>query len=195
MQSLNAKIFICVDETGRKHYSDKHCPRQNQNVTGTMNKSGTINKLGKLEIPEEIRVYTSAIQVIKQGFTLLISREPQNREYADVYQLVTVAERRHQMFISNPDEKLFETYLPLSAGERERMISSLSDACRQHGYFSICSAIEGNPWLSKEEQNLLNSMPEQQRFRERDTFSCDKATSAHSGGVISDKMLMYFCRR
>ena len=195
MQSLNAQIFICEDETGRKHYSDKRCPLQNQNISGVMNKSGTINKLGKLEIPEEIRAYTSAIQVIKQGFTLLTIREPRNREYADVYQLVTQAERRHQIFISNPDEKRFKTYRPFSVENQQRMIRSLSDACRKRGYFSICSAIEGNPWLTNEEKALLNSMTEEQRFRKNDKSSCDKATVAHSGGVISDKMLLYFCRR
>ena len=194
-QTINAQVFICVDEKDRKHYSDKRCVLSGKNTTGSMDKSGTINEHGNLEIPENIRAYTSAIQVVKQLFTLLTSREPANREYTDVYKLVSEAEQRHQVFISNPDSKRFQTYSPFSAENQQRMIRSLSQACRKQGYFSICSAIEGNPWLSASEKVLRDGMTDEEKFVKTDATSCEKATEAHGGGVISDKMLLYFCRK
>ena len=101
---LSAQIFICVDENGRKHYSDKRCPAKKSSANKT--KSATINRNGKLEIPEEVKAYSVAIRVIKEGFSFLASREPNNAVYVRIYRMVARAERRHLNFIANPDEAI-----------------------------------------------------------------------------------------
>ena len=192
---LSAKIFICIDDKGRKHYSDKRCPLPGQKIDGTVSKLGIANRYGKLEIPDEIKAYTAAIQVIRHSFSVLSDREPANQGYKMLLQLVTYAEQKHTRFIQTPDESRFGTYQPFSNANLNEIVASLSDACRIHGYFSICSAIEGNTWISKEEKRYLSEQNNRKASDTNRKKSCDKANVAHTGGVISDKMVRYFCRK
>ena len=192
---LSAQIYICVDESGRKHYSDKRCPAKKQNNAGKMSSSGTINKFGNLEIPENIKAFSIAIRVIKEGFSFLATREPANAEYIRIYRMVANAERRHLSFIANPDEDRFTSYRPFNQSNQDIIISSLSNACRMRGYFTICSTIEGNPWLASVEQRHLADGWPRKSIEEGADKSCEKAASANTGGVISDKMMRYFCEK
>ena len=160
-----------------------------------MSNSGTINKFGNLEIPEEIKAFSIAIRVIKEGFSFLATREPTNTEYVRIYRMVANAERRHLNFISNPDTRQFTTYRPFDTTNQEIIITSLSNACRMRGYFTICSTIEGNPWLASVEQRHLADAWPRKHIDEGADRSCEKATSANTGGVISDKMMRYFCEK
>ncbi len=190
---VSAQIFICVDENGRKHYSDKRCPVKK--TSSNKNNSATINRFGKLEIPDAVKAYSVAIRVIKEGFSFLATREPENAEYVNIYRMVARAERRHLDFIANPSSDRFQSYQPFNRDDKKIIIASLSNACRIRGYFTICSTIEGNPWLSEEElRHLTDNWPRRSLDGSADS-SCDKATTANTGGVISDKMMRYFCEK
>jgi len=188
--SINAQIFICVDGNGQRHYSDKRCP------TSKGQKTESFSEKGKIVPPKSVTVFTAAIKLVKQSFALLTIYEPTNDTYQSLYQRSLQIELKHQRFISSPNRRKFNRYNPFGMDLQTRIITNLSEACRVKSYMTICSTLEGNPWIATLENEYSSQTTEASHDvnKEQRDKLCKKATNAHSGGVISNSMLAYFCK-
>lgn len=187
---VNAQIYICVDTNSQRHYSDKKCPQKKRR------QEGSIDKTGKAHATSNVKMFSSVLRLLKRSYALLTIYEPGNQEYSELYNRVTTAELKHMRFLSNPIRSQFSNYNPLGKQLQKRVIQSISDACRNRGYFSVCATIEGNPWISQTERDeFLSDMENKYASVSEDNSLCDRAVDANTGGVISDEMKTFFCRK
>jgi hypothetical protein len=183
-----AQIYICVDENGQRHYSDKRCPGKK------LTQAASVDKRGQERAPDNVQIFGSAIQLLKRSYALLTIYEPENREYSELYNAVSRAEMKHMRFMSNPMPSRYNNYSPFNKDTQARIIASISDACRYRGYFSVCAAMEGNPWIAKLEMNYhREELRTNYSHSSSNSDFCDKAVDAREGGVISDDLMAYFC--
>ena len=63
---------------------------------------------------------------------------------------------------------------------------------------TVCGVVEGNYWLSGEELIYMKSRLDEGLLYRRTTLEkkeqCEKAKRSRLGGVITQKMVNYFCR-
>ena len=183
--TVQAKIFICIDEQGRKHYSDKMCPRKIAKQTEYYRVKG------KTIPPKNVTDYTPVLKLARESLALLQLIEPDQLVYSALYDTINKAHNRHVHFLSFPESKRFARYDPLGTSLQQQLIATLSTACRIRGHLTICAAIEGNPWFTALEQEYFDLYKENFRLTKR---FCEKAESAHIGGVISRQMQNFFCQ-
>jgi len=181
---ISAKIYICVDEQGKRHYSDKRCPT----TPGKVSQSYAMTN--RVVAPQNVIAYSSVLKLARESLALLMILEPTDSTYINLYDDVSVAQRRHSNFINNPDRSRFRGYNPLGLASQKRLIAGLSSACREQGHMSICGAIEGNSWFSSQATDFFQIKSQSQTNASQ---HCDKATRAHAGGVISLEMRNSFC--
>ncbi|NNJ72690.1 MAG: DUF4124 domain-containing protein, partial [Enterobacterales bacterium] len=141
---ISAKIFICVDEQGKRHYSDKRCPT----TSGKVSQSYAMTN--RVVAPQNVITYSAVLKLARESLALLMILEPNDSTYINLYDDVSTAQRRHSNFINNPDRRRFRGYNPLGLASQNRLIAGLSSACREQGHMSICGAIEGNSWFSSQ---------------------------------------------
>jgi hypothetical protein len=191
LPDTSARIYVCVDNNGARHYSDKKCP------TANTKRTETINKLGKKNIPDSVLAFTPMIQVLKRALTLINKQTTDKSIYTRAHRSILQAERNHTNFISQQQSSFTENYSPFDKIELLSLIAAISYACRSEGMMSICGVIEGNNWLKQQETNYLEDL-EMKGLNllvtsERQNKLCNKARTAHTGGVITRNMRNYFC--
>jgi len=188
-----ARIYICVDEKGTRHYSDKKCPI-NKKL-----KTEVINNLGKAVIPDSILEFTPIIQIIKRTLTVINEQIPNNDLYKRALKYSIEAELFHNKFLTKRHKVFPKDYNPFEPVKLVNIIAAISHGCRSQAYMTICAAIEGNYWLNGEEQIYLKQQQESGLHyvvTEANSKSyCKKATIANQGGVVSHKIVQYFCQR
>ncbi|MCP3674104.1 MAG: DUF4124 domain-containing protein [Gammaproteobacteria bacterium] len=181
-------IYVCIDGNGARHYSDKKCPISNKF------KTEVINDFGKAAFPDSVLEFSPIIQIMKRTLALAAEQMPDKELYRKAYQYTLDAEVGHLRYMSTTHKEVSNNYNPFDPVKLVDIIAAISDSCRSHGYMSICGAIEGNYWLSGEEQRFLknaqnkplSSPSNQKKF-------CEKAKIANQGGLISRRMLGSFC--
>ena len=183
---VSAKIYICVDDAGKRHYSDKRCP------TTSGKKSESYSMTDKVIAPRNVVAFTAVLKLSRESLALLMILEPQDGTYKVLYKDISKAQTRHRQFIASPQRSRFRGYNPMGLALQNRLIASMSKACRQRGHMSICGAIEGNPWFSIQESDFYNANSISRAMVNK---YCEKANRAHEGGVISNQMRTSFCQQ
>ena len=189
---VEGTIYICVDSKGVKHYSDKKCP-----VEKTV-KTEIIDDLGKTTIPNSILEFTPIIQTVKRALRLIQEQIPDNELYQRAYNYSVIAEKYHNNYIATKHNTHPKKYNPFEPITLENVIAAISHACRVEAYMTVCGVVEGNYWLNGEEQiylkNQMNKGTQVRITAANKKLFCEKAKLASNGGVISRKMVNYFCQ-
>lgn len=182
---ISAKIYICVDDTGKRQYSDKRCPIK----SGT--KTESFSMTNRVIAPSNVIEFTAVLKLSRESLALLMVLEPNDSSYGSLYKDISNAQINHRKFLANPQRQRFRGYNPMGVALQNRLIASMSNACRKLGHMSICGAIEGNSWFSTQEADFLQGRTHPRALSGK---FCDKAGRAHVGGVISNQMRISFCQ-
>jgi len=188
---VDGAIYICLDNKGIKHYSDKKCP-----IKKTV-KTVIIKDLGKTSIPNSILEFTPIIQNVKAALRFIKELIPDNELYQTAYGYTLTTERSHNNYIATKHRSHPKIYSPFDPIKLEHIVAAISHACRAEANMTICGVIESNYWLSGEEQIYLKNQIQKDihlRVTAIDKNKlCEKAKLASQSGVISRKMVDNFC--
>jgi len=191
MLETSAGIFVCIDANGQKSYSDKKCPPSNKK------KSQVINDLGRTTVPDSILQFTAIIKVVKRTLRVVIDQSPDNGLYRRAYRYTQDAEVNHRKYLSKQHKNYPINYNPFAPIELSDIISAISGSCRINGFMTVCGAIESNYWLNGEEQIYLSKSRVSaytNSTKGNDIALCNKAKRANYSGVVSGRVVDYFCK-
>ena len=190
-EKVEGGIYICTDTKGVRSYSDKKCAI-NQKL-----KSEVISNLGRTNIPNSISEFTSIIEIVKRTLTIINEQIPDSDLYQRALLYSKDAELTHNNYMSTTHKVYPDDYNPFDPVKLVDIIAVISQGCRERAYMTICAAIEGNYWLHGEEQIYLKKQLDKGlklklTIVNKQLF-CSKARFANQGGVVSHKIVDYFC--
>lgn len=190
-EKVNGDIYICTDGKGVRHYSDKKCAI-NQKL-----KTEVVSNFSRENIPSSILEFTSIIQIVKRTLTVINEQVPDNELYQRALLYSRDAEVSHAKYISIKQKLYPDSYNPFDPVNLVDIIAAISHGCRARAYMTICAAIEGNYWLRGEEQIYLKKQRDRGLMLNLTVANkklfCSKARSGNQSGVVSRKVVDYFC--
>ncbi len=189
---VEGAIYVCVDNNGARHYSDKKC------AINKALKSEVMNNSGKYSLPDSVQKFTHIIQMLKNTLSLINQQTPGVDLYQRAYKYSLDADSKHNKFLSIRHKTMPVKYNPFEPEKLTKIIAAISKGCRIDAYMTVCGAIEGDDWLSTEEQNYRQKQRagdfQYYATPQNNKLLCEKAKRANQGGVISKGMQEVFCQ-